>query len=98
MLLSGLGIVECTPLKKLKWSLVKENADPVANGKASGRNQTSHSLDKKEKATPHEQFSFIFSKKVDSGKQTLISKRQSPSQPTFHTLTGPFMHSNHGLP
>ena len=59
---------------KCKRSLMKENADPVANGEASSKTPLRLSLNKKSKPTPRERFSFLSSEEVEAAKQAIIPK------------------------
>ena len=68
----GLEMAESTS-NKGKQSLVKENAEPVANAKASGKKRLRLSLNKKSKPTPHEWSSF-FSSEVKAAQKAVFQK------------------------
>ena len=57
-----------------KWSLVKENADCVANVEASSKKRLRLSLNKKSNPIPRECFSFLSSETVEKAKQAILLK------------------------
>ncbi len=71
--LFGLEMAESTR-KRGKPSLLKENADPAADGEDSGKKCLRLSLPKKSKPVPRELFSFVSSEEVEAAKKAIVPK------------------------